>query len=420
MDSMLRVLPRLRHVETFPIEAEGRKMIAIKDPQRYATAMLTVEPAALYVLARCDGRTTMDALAHQYKNETGQQIPMQAVESLIRTFDDYFFLDTPKFQERRRRVNDAWKASEVRPSALFDYADTGEAHRAWQELRALLDHYFLSGGYDKGPDIRPEFADLYALVAPHIDYQRGGKVWAIAYAELARRFAGGTLIIVGTNHQPHRSPISITRKDFATPFGVVEVDQDLVDEIAAALPIDPFDDEMPHRVEHSIELPAVMLAYLERDIKIVPILVGSSSHLIGGAENDEADEAFAHLAEVLANIVRESDGEVAMIASADLAHVGPMFDDPFKIDDAKALTNKERDLDMLTPLFSGEVGGFVEYIAEEKDVRKVCGLSPISIVGAACEGLPFDLLAHDQWVDPEGQGLVSYAALIAKRPNYDA
>jgi MEMO1 family protein len=407
-------LPRLRYVETLPVEVDGRQMIAIKDPQRYATAMLTVDPAALLILSKCDGRTTLGDLSAEFERQAGGPLPEISVRRLLDVFEKHLFFDSPRFQSHRKQIDDAWLESPVRPSALFDYAEGENEQAARDELRGMIDGFFLAAGFERGRDIAPGASDAAVLIAPHIDYQRGGPVWAKAYGEFAKSFRGSTVIILGTNHQPHRQPVCMTRKSFATPFGLMQVDEEVLDDIAGALSLDPFEDEMPHRVEHSVELAAVMLAYLRPDLMIVPILVGSARNIIEGQEDEETDEALQSLAEACRDALEKGDGNIALIASADLAHVGPMFDDPFRITPEKADINRKRDMEMLAPLQNGDPEGFIRYVAEEKDVRKICGLTPIYVAGAAC-GLPFELLAHDQWVDASGLGLVSYAALIARR-----
>ncbi|MBZ0271766.1 AmmeMemoRadiSam system protein B [bacterium] len=403
----------MRHVEPVPVEVEGRSMISLKDPQRYASAMITLDRTGLFLVSHFDGRTPLGALAHDFEEQARHPLPAEDVERLISVLDRHFYLDNARFQMRREQVDKKWYESPIRPSALFDYATPGREKEAWDELRNILDTHFRDAGYPVGADIRTERNDLAALIAPHIDFIRGGAVWAHAYAEFARSFRGRTAVIVGTNHQPHKQPVSMTRKHFATPFALMRTDIDLAEEIAAQLPLDPFEDELPHRAEHSIELPAVMLAYLRPDIRIVPILVGGARHLVEGTEDEETEESLAALASACAGVLEGND-DAAIIASADLAHVGPMFNDPFRVDDTKAAINRERDLDMLDPLTRGEPEGFVRYVVEEKDVRKVCGLTPIYVVASAC-GTPFTLLAHDQWVDKDGQGLVSYAALASRR-----
>ena len=110
---------------------------------------------------------------------------------------------------------------------------------------------------------------------PHIDFQRGGLIYAQAYHALAKRKKPDTVLIFGVAHQGAEVPFITTRKHFETPFGVLETDQELVDQIWAATDWDPRANEFVHRNEHSIEFQAVMLARLWGcDLKIVPILCG--------------------------------------------------------------------------------------------------------------------------------------------------
>jgi len=393
---------------------DSRLMVALKDPQRYATAMLTIDRGAYWILSRCDGKTPFSLLAKDFEEQTGRSFPVDEVRGLLKVFDDNFFFDTPRFHAHRAAVDKAWLDQPVRPATLFDYAEPGREKVAWDELRRILDDYFRDAGFTPGNQIEAAGDDATVLIAPHIDYQRGGKAWAAAYGTFARSFKGRTVIILGTNHQPHKLPVSMTRKDFATPFGLMRVDEDILDEIARPLPFDPFEDELPHRVEHSVELAAVMLAYMRPELNIVPVLVGGAKHLVEGKEDPETDEALLALAEACRDVLDQEGSDVALIASVDLAHLGPMFGDPFPIDKEKGEINKARDLEMLDFLVRGDPEGFVQFVAEERDVRKICGLTPIYVSGTAC-GLPFELITHDQWIDPKGHGLVSYSALIARR-----
>ncbi|MCZ7583957.1 MAG: AmmeMemoRadiSam system protein B [Deltaproteobacteria bacterium] len=299
MNAFGDLLPRLRYVETIPVDVDGRKLVAVKDPQRYATAMLTVEQGALYILSKCDGRTTLGDLAREWEEQTGRPLPAEDVARLIKVFDDHFFLETPHFDAHKRAVDSAWMNAPIRPSTLFDYAEPGKEKEAWDELRRMINDFYRAAGHPPGPEIVSEKRTAKILVAPHIDYQRGGKVWAAAYGEFARSFTGRRVIILGTNHQPHKLPVSMTAKNFQTPFGLLLVDEELSSRIAAALPFDPYEDELPHRVEHSVELAAVMLAYLRPDIRIVPVLLGGAQHLVDGKDDPETDEAFLALAEAV-------------------------------------------------------------------------------------------------------------------------
>ena len=55
------------------------------------------------------------------------------------------------------------------------------------------------------------------------------------------------------------TPFALTRKDFATPDGVVVTDRALVDAITRRTTVDFFEDEWNHRGEHSVEFQVVAL-----------------------------------------------------------------------------------------------------------------------------------------------------------------
>ena len=100
-----------------------------------------------------------------------------------------------------------------------------------------------------------------ALLAPHIDYARGGVSYAWGYKDLAEQCDAGVFVIVGTSHySPAR--FTLTRQHFNTPLGMVTTDQDYVSRIVAHYGDGLFDDPLAHLPEHSIELEVVYLQHL--------------------------------------------------------------------------------------------------------------------------------------------------------------
>src|SRR5262249_28024387 len=117
--------------------------------------------------------------------------------------------------------------------------------------------------------------DVSAVIAPHIDFHRGGPAYAWAYRELAERCPADLFVIFGTCHAGMAEPFALTRKDWETPLGPVHVDQPFVDAVEARSGVSCFRSESAHRTEHSIEFQAVFLQYLfggRRDFTIVPAL----------------------------------------------------------------------------------------------------------------------------------------------------
>src|SRR5262249_59005270 len=98
----------------------------------------------------------------------------------------------------------------------------------------------------------------------------------------------------GGEHQSDRNRIALTRRDYETALGLVKTDRTYGDRIAALAGQDLFEDELSHRMEHSIEFQVVFLQYLlgdRREFSIVPILVGSFHDLMdAGTDPIESDD----------------------------------------------------------------------------------------------------------------------------------
>ena len=126
------------------------------------------------------------------------------------------------------------------------------------------------------------------------------------------------------------NPFCLTRKDFITPLGKLNVDRELVDAIQSRCPDDLFKDESVHRSEHSIEFQCVFLRYLfpEPDpLKIVPVLSGSFHEAIEKGVSPMELKPVRRFIDATKEAVSSLGREVCCVASADLAHMGLQFGD---------------------------------------------------------------------------------------------
>ena len=157
--------------------------------------------------------------------------------------------------------------------------------RGATELATQLDELYTSPSGPGHPVAGATSSFPHLIVAPHVDYARGGPVYAWAYHALASATERPELVVIfGTDHMGAR-PFALTKKHYDTPLGRLTTDVALVDALTERVrqsvgeraAQDLFADEHHHRTEHSIELSANWLRHIfgndadNDDIKVLRI-----------------------------------------------------------------------------------------------------------------------------------------------------
>jgi AmmeMemoRadiSam system protein B len=400
--------PRLRAVEAFPVEHEGERYVALRDPAGYAPGVMMLPPGLLEILALFDGQHELVDIQADVMRRHGELVTRESLETLIGSLDRHGFLDSPAFAARREAVDRAFLDGERRPASHAGgaYPDDPE------QLRAMIDAFFTAAD---GPGAVQPFqgGGVQGLIAPHIDFHRGGPAYAWAYRDLAERGDADLFVIFGTCHAGMPDPFALTRKDYDTPFGPVPVDRDFVEALARRAGQDCFASEVAHRNEHSIEFQAVFLEYLyggRREIAIVPVLTSFIHEALVRSRRPEDDRRVPAFLDALADTVAASGRRVAFIAGADLAHMGPRFGDPAPVSDIELATIDREDRALLATAEAGDARAFFESARRDNDRRRTCGLSPIYALLRALGGSQGRLRRYGQWPDP--QGVVSFASMV--------
>jgi len=229
---------------------------------------------------------------------------------------------------------------------------------------------------------------IVGLISPHIDYQRGGPVYAGVWERAAGAVQAADLVIIfGTDHAGSPGRLTLTRQNYATPYGVLPTDTGVVDAIADAIgEEDAFDEEIHHRGEHSIELAAVWLHHMRdgRPCQVVPILCGSFQHFVQGGADPAGDPTLNAALDVLRSAT--ADRRTLVVAAADLAHVGPAFNDLSPIDHIRHAQLQVADEILIDTVIDVDAGAFFNTIAAEGDRRNICGLPPIYLTLRLLEG----------------------------------
>ena len=204
--------------------------------------------------------------------------------------------------------------------------------------------------------------------------------------------------------------MSISLKDFETPLETIPHAKGLGILIQENEVLKKHIDEWPHRNEHSIELQLPLIQFMiQHDFEILPVLTGSMHEYVEGEKNiddGEIDGIVTNLKQVLAAYGRP----FIILAGADLAHIGAQFGDSFSLDMGTLARSKARDELLLESLKKVDAKGFFKAIQEEKDARRICGLTPIFFQLKLLEGSRCDIVGYDQWTD--GKSSVSFAGGI--------
>ena len=407
---MSEAVPRLRAVEAFPVEHEGRSCIALHDPAGYTDAIVLLHGPLLEIVSLFDGAHTLADIQAAVMRRHGQLVERRQIQEIAGALDRQGFLDSPGFADRRAVIDASFLASSTRPAAHAGGAYAEDAG----ELRATLDGFFappdgpgpIDGGRAGEPEVR-------GVIAPHIDFNRGGPAYAWAYRELAERSGADLFVIFGTCHAGMEHPFPLTRKNYASPLGAIPVDRDFVDALAQRARQDCFASELAHRVEHSIELQAVFLRYLygdRRDVRIVPVLASFAHEAMHKGQRPDDDARVPRFLEALAETIAASGRRVALIAGADLAHVGPRFGDPEPVDAPELARIEREDSAMLEPVAAADPQAFFESVASDGDRRRICGYSPIYALLRSLGGATGSVKRYGQWPDPNG--VVSFASVV--------
>ena len=404
--------PKLRAVEAFPVDHDGASVLALRDPAGYTSSVLMVPFGLLPVLKLFDGQHSIVDIQAAIMRAHGEMVFRHTIEEMIGTLDEHGFMESPDFAERRASIDQAFLASPTRPAAHAGGAYPGDA----DELRETFDRFFEQPA---GPgliarDGQPNGGgDVSGVIAPHIDFHRGGPAYAWAYREMAERCPADLFVVFGTSHAVMPAPFALTRKDWETPLGAVRVDRSFVDSLETRCGASCFASEIAHRTEHSIEFQAVFLQYLyggRRDFAIVPVLTSFAHEALMGGRPPAADPRVRSFLDAVTSTAEASGRRVAYVAGADLAHVGPRFGDPAPISPEHLARVEREDREMLSAVEGGDAEGFFASVARDGDRRRICGLSPIYALLRVLNGRRGELRHYGQWPDP--QAVVTYASVV--------
>ena len=274
----------------------------------------------------------------------------------------------------------------------------------WEFLKSYLEKL----------ETNPKPKSIRGLVSPHIDYARGGHVYAQVWARASQVIQEADLVVIlGSDHFGEDDPLSLTHQNYATPYGVLPTATSIVDKLAKALDERiAFNGQLYHKAEHSIEMAAVWLHHMRegKPCEILPILCSSFERFFKGGTSPEEDFLFQRFIDTLRSAI--ADRSAVVVAAGDLSHVGPTFGGR-PLDFMGRARLKAADQELMERMCSGDEKGFYEAIRLIENRNNVCGLPPIYLTlrllnPAQGEAVSYDLCPADK----QGTSVVSICGVL--------
>ncbi len=403
--------PKLRNLNAFPVNLSGKRMICLQDPFHFTENPVFVPENAFFIISLFDGENSILDIQEKYMRAYGDLLISDKIRKLAEELDNNLMLESERFEEHKMQISKDFAQSTIRLPA---YA--GKAYESDPiYLRDQIESFFLSS---EGPgEINKEehsVNNVKAVISPHIDLLRGGTCYAWAYKEIAERCNAELFIIFGTSHSLSKNMFILTKKDFQTPFGMVNTDKDFVEFLANKCNYDVFEDEFIHKFEHSIEFQVIFLQHIfgqERNYSIVPILCSSFHDMIINNTLPSENPIISNFKSALRDSIDQFGKSVCFIAAADLSHIGRRFGDDIELSSGLLEFISKSDLEMLKYVEQISANGFFNVIQKEGDKRKICGLPPIYMLLNTADLSEGKLLKYCQAPEYNSSSIVSFASM---------
>ena len=360
---------------------------------------VTLDPVLIPFLEQMTGRLTVDEIHQECEAELGTSpIALNELEALVEHLSQGLFLFDQQFLNYMNSPNRY-------PVCVGVYPEEPE------QIAKQVEELFTQNGGAGLPEpfVKP-LKRLRALLLPHMDYARGNVTYGWGMKTLLEQTSAKLFVIIATSHySPHR--FTLTRKNFTTPLGTVETDQDAVNWLGERYGNSLFDDLYAHLPEHSIEIEVLLLQQLSKQpFRIVPLLVGSFHDCIAEGVEPSTKPDIARMVETLREFDQQCEEEVCFIISGDLAHIGPKFGDPVPVHEDQLRAGRIQDERLLETFTNADFAEYHRIVAAENDSRRICGYPPTWFTLAVLQPSSGQSLHYQQYIEPDGHESVSFTA----------
>lgn len=397
--------PRLRQIDFQPVIYEEQQMWLIRDPMELSDYQLILTPELAQIVTLFDGSRNMDQIRADIEKRFGFPANQELIDNILEKLNEAFLIENERSRNMMQLQLEEFRENGLRQASLAGLGYPKDPEELSEALNAF-------GNEDRLDDESNWLGR--GIVSPHIDYQRGGAIYSSVWRRAARAINEAELVLIfGTDHFGSTGSITLTQMPYATPYGVIPTEPNLIAALAEEIGPDLFREELHHRQEHSIELSAVWLHHMRRDniCPVVPILCGSFHHFVTNSHHPADDPKIIKFIETLQT--QTAGKKVLAVASVDLAHLGPSFGDPFFMDFSRREELAKSDASLMEAIAQGDADRFFQEVASVKDQNRICGFSSIYLMLRFLGVVEGFSIAYEQCpADPEDTSLVSICGML--------
>lgn len=385
---------------------QGQQYLVLSCPLGIVETPVVVNALLSPVLAEFNGKISNQEILEKFKTQGLQE---SVLKELVELLDDNYCLLNDKFKEHFEKIKKEFRESSIRESS---HKGIGFSNN-FSELQNEIEEYI-----NKGASESTKNGELVSLIAPHIDYRRGGVSYGKAYRNLKNQ-NHDLYILIGTAHQYSPNMFHLTKKDFVSPLGRLNCDNELVEKIAKNHgETRSFEDEFLHKREHSLELQLPFMHHFQNKSTFIPILVGGMYELLNKEISPQDHEEYKSFKDALTLALKENcldqNKSICFIAGVDMAHVGRTFGDKNSLTNDFLDKIRERDEIYLKHALNQNKDKLFSHIAEDKDARRICGYPTLYMMLDVLEGLGLtnlesSLFDYSQAVDFNTDCAVTFA-----------
>jgi len=398
-----------RGVEILPAKDKERDLILLKDNEGITNQVLVMPVETIALIQFFDGQNSIKDIQNQILKLTNHLVSEYEIIEFVKQLEQANFLENEKVNEIRRKIYEEFKNSSIRKAI----------HKGLSYPENILELSSFMAKFLKIEEIKFPTQTIIGAISPHIDLIRGGSVYAKTYSELQKSVIPDIVIAFGVSHKGGVSPFIFTKKEYETPYGNIQVDNDLYMKFKEVLWYEPDEEEFFHKDEHSLEFQALWLKYIWRDKtpKWLPILVTDFERFCkkNPPSKIEYIEKFFNSAEIILKELLNQNKKVLILAGVDFSHVGPRFGDDIEITPEIKKTIEEYDKKILNLALELKADEFFLNVAETENETNICGLSAtysaLRFIKSINPNAKGKFLDYSQADDPFG-GFVSFASMV--------